>query len=168
MKQLFFAALILLSGKTFSQTLTDTLNNESIIKLSKNKLPESVILKKISQSVCNFDVSVDALVKLKENNVNDRVINVMMNPQNQTGEVIAPSITGSLPKLNPAFTESGIYFLKDAAYFNLDPATVTAINPGPAISTYMYKFKIDGPEANYQIENKRPEFYFVFDTVKKA
>lgn len=168
MKQLFFTILVLLSTKTFSQTATDTLNNESVIKLSKNKLPESVILKKISQSVCNFDVSVDALVKLKDNNVSDKVITIMMRGQNQTEEVIAPSAVGNSQEQNPSFTESGIYFSKNASYSNLDPATITVINPGPAISTFNYKFKIDGPEANYQLENRRPEFYFVFDTVKKS
>lgn len=167
MKQFFFAALILLSGNLFSQVSSDTLYNQSIIKLSKSKLPENVILKKISQTPSNFDLSVDALVKLKEYGVSDRVIDAMMNQQN-TIPAAAPAVSGNLAERNLNFSESGIYFLKDSSYSNLDPAFVTVINPGPAPSTYMYKFKIDGAEANYQIANKRPEFYFVFDTVKKS
>jgi len=167
MKQFLLAVLILLSAKTFSQATTDTLNNESIIKLSKSKLPESVILTKISQSVCKFDLSVNALIKLKENSVNDKVINAMM-PQNKTVEMNAASVAGNIIGQEPILIGSGIYFFKEAAYTNLDPAFVTVINPGPAYTTWMYKFKIDGPEANYQIDNKRPEFYFVFDTVKQS
>jgi hypothetical protein len=168
MKQLLLAALLLFSIKTFSQNTTDTLNNASIIKLSKSKLPENVILKKINSSYCSFDVSVDALVKLKQNGVNDSVINAMMNQPLNTTAVTLPTTAATAPAQNLAFNESGIYFPKDAGYAILDPAFVTVINPGPALYAYMYKFKIDGPEANYQIENKRPEFYFVFDTVKKS
>lgn len=167
MKQFFFAALILLSGNLFSQTFSDTLYNQSIIKLSKSKLPENLILKKISQSPGNFDVTVDALVKLKETGVTDRIIDAMMNHQNAI-PAASPVVSGNLAERNQTFSESGIYFLKDSAYSNLDPAFVTVINPGSAPSTYMYKFKIDGAEANYQIASKRPEFYFVFDTVKKS
>ena len=171
MKQFFFAALILLSGKTFSQTTTDTLNNESIIKLSKNKLPEEVILKRISYSVCNFDLSVDALIKLKENNVDNSVITAMINQLNQPVKYVdatAASGINNYTGQSPVFTESGIYFPRDAAYVMLDPAIIKPIDPGNAIFSVRYKFKIDGSEANYQIENKRPEFYFVFDTVKKS
>jgi hypothetical protein len=168
MKQFLLAILIILSGKTFSQTTSDTLNNASIIKLSKIKLPDNVILKKISQSICNFDLSVDALVKLKENSVSDRVINVMMTQQNQTAHVVTVSATINPIEQNPAFTESGIYFSKDAGYTSLDPTIVTPINPGTILFSVKYTFKIDGPEANYQIESKHPEFYFVFDTVKKS
>lgn len=168
MKQCLLAALLLVSAGTFSQNFTDTLNNGSIITLSKNKLPEAVILKKISQSICNFDVSVNALVKLKDNNVNDRVINEMMNRQNNTAEMISTPATANLPEQNPAFTESGIYFSKDAGYTSLDPATVRLVEPDSYFLILKYKFRIDGPEANYQIDTNRPEFYFVFDTVKKS
>lgn len=168
MKQFLLAALVLLSAHTFSQTNPDTLNNEAIITLTKSKLPETIILKKISQSVCNFDVSVHALVKLKENNVNDRVISAMMNGQSKTAETIATPVSASLPEQNPAFPESGIYFSKDAGFTSLDPATVKLVVPDVYFLTLKYKFRIDGPEANYQIENNRPEFYFVFDTVKKS
>ena len=69
---------------------------------------------------------------------------------------------------SPVFTESGIYFLREKACVILDPAIIKPIDPGNVIFSVRYKFKIDGTEANYQIENKRPEFYFVFDTVKKS
>ncbi len=171
MKQLFFAILVLLSTNTFSQTATDTLNNESVIKLSKNKLPESVILKKISQSVCIFDLSVEALVKLKENEVNDRVISAMIDQQRlpvRSADINKAAVKSNANEQAPAFPESGIYFSRDADYINLDPSIVVPIDPGNYVFSVKFKFKIDGPEANYQIENKRPEFYFVFDTVIKS
>ena len=78
MTKLILLLLLLASATTFSQTKIDTLKNETIIKLTKSKLPESVITQKINTSFCSFDVSVDGLIKLKENQVSDSVINLMI------------------------------------------------------------------------------------------
>ena len=52
--------------------------NTDILKLVEAKLPDTVILSKIKSSSCNFDVSTDGLVKLKQANVSDSVVQAMM------------------------------------------------------------------------------------------
>ncbi len=55
-----------------------TLTNEDVVKLVKAKLPESVIIKKISNSSCAFDTDPDALIKLKQAGVSEAVIDAMV------------------------------------------------------------------------------------------
>jgi hypothetical protein len=56
------------------------MTNQDVIKLVKAKVSDDLIIAKIKQSKTRFDVSVDALVALKEAGVSDNLIAVMMNP----------------------------------------------------------------------------------------
>jgi hypothetical protein len=58
--------------------------------------------------------------------------------------------------------------LKDAKYTNLDPTIVSTARPKSGMFNVKYKSQIEGAEANYQLNSKRPEFYFNFETVKKS
>jgi len=166
MKLFLLSIFAFSSFTTFSQTKIDTLKNETIIRLSKNKLSESVITQKINQSICSFDISIDALIKLKENNVNDNVINLMVSVQDEMNNARNTALKNYSKEDNFKFPESGIYFLRNDSYISLDPSIVTTTTPsGFGI---LYKSKIVGEEANYQLENKRPEFYFNFETVKRS
>jgi hypothetical protein len=60
--------------------VTAPMTNQDVIKLVKAKVSDDLIIAKIKQSKTRFDVSVDALVALKEAGVSDNVIAVMMNP----------------------------------------------------------------------------------------
>lgn len=55
----------------------EVIGNAEIVRLAQAKLPDSVILGRIKNSVCRFDLSTDALIKLKEANVSDAVIQAM-------------------------------------------------------------------------------------------
>ena len=81
MSKTYLILILLVSVRTYSQTKIDTLNNETIIKLTKSKLPGNVITQKINTSFCSFDISVDGLIKLKESQVSDSVINLMIQTQ---------------------------------------------------------------------------------------
>ncbi|MGH6692539.1 MAG: hypothetical protein ACREF4_17870 [Gammaproteobacteria bacterium] len=54
------------------------LTNADVVKLTAAALPDSVILTKINGSSCNFDLSTDALVTLKQAGVRDPIIEAMM------------------------------------------------------------------------------------------
>jgi len=54
------------------------LTNADVVKLTAAGLPDSVILTKINGSSCNFDLSTDALVALKQAGVRDPIIEAMM------------------------------------------------------------------------------------------
>lgn len=55
----------------------DVVRNEDIIKLSQAKLQDGIIISKIKNSLCRFNLSTDALIKLKEANVSDAVVQAM-------------------------------------------------------------------------------------------
>ncbi len=57
---------------------TEILTNSTIIEMSKIGLDKAIILKKISDSANNFDVSANALIELKKANVADEVIALML------------------------------------------------------------------------------------------
>ncbi len=63
---------------------SDALTNSDVIKMARAKLGDGIILSKIKASVCNFDTSVDALVKLKDAGVSDPVIQAMHDAQEAT------------------------------------------------------------------------------------
>ena len=54
-----------------------TLNNKSIIQMIINKTPEDEIIKKIENSVSNFNVSIDDMVNLSDQGVSSAVILAM-------------------------------------------------------------------------------------------
>jgi hypothetical protein len=57
------------------------LTNADVIKLVAAKLPDSIIIKKIKSSACNFDTGTDGLIKLKQAGVSDAVIQAMVEKQ---------------------------------------------------------------------------------------
>jgi hypothetical protein len=59
----------------------EVLTNSDVVKMVKVKLADGIIISKIKASACNFDTSVDALVKLKEAGVSDPVIQAMHDAQ---------------------------------------------------------------------------------------
>ena len=73
-KILFLIALLAISIAAQTETLT----NPIVIEMSKVGLDKEVILKKITDSPNNFDVSVNALIELKKANVADEVIALML------------------------------------------------------------------------------------------
>jgi hypothetical protein len=60
------------------QGAEERLSNKSIIELTKGGLADSVIIKKIKSSKCNFDTSTDALVSLRKAGVSNQVISAMV------------------------------------------------------------------------------------------
>jgi hypothetical protein len=73
----------------------ETLDNAAVIGLKQAGLGDTVILNKIKASKCNFDISTDALKKLKEGGLSDDVINAIIG-------AAAPSAIPEPPKVVPA------------------------------------------------------------------
>jgi hypothetical protein len=55
----------------------EVLTNSDVVKMAKAKLGDGIIIGTIKTTACNFDTSVNAMVKLKEAGVSDRVIQTM-------------------------------------------------------------------------------------------
>lgn len=160
-----FAAVIA-SSSLFAQVKNDTIRNETVIKMTKSKLGDKIILSKINTSPNKFDVSTDALIKLKDNNVSDTVVNIMVYKQSLLESNSDKNNSANSDGSNSTFKTSGIYFKKNGKYTSLDPTLVTSSSSKMGLTSSKNMSQIEGGEANYQF-NEAPEFYFNFSPAKK-
>lgn len=72
---LIFAAILIMAVYVVAEEI---LTNETIIKMVNAKLGESLIINKIKNSKTNFDLSTDAIIKLKEVGVSEKIIEALM------------------------------------------------------------------------------------------
>lgn len=74
------------AAKPSASAKSDALTNKSIVDLQKAGLGDEIILTKIAQSKCAFDLSTDGLIDLKSKGVSADVIKAMMNKsESETG-----------------------------------------------------------------------------------
>ncbi|MDQ3063558.1 MAG: hypothetical protein M3R14_11975, partial [Acidobacteriota bacterium] len=75
----FFLVVAFCLGATFVANAQDeTMTNEEVISLTSAGLNKSLIIEKIRNSKSKFDLSTDALIKLKKAGVNDDVVAEML------------------------------------------------------------------------------------------
>ncbi|GAB3421747.1 hypothetical protein GCM10027516_19210 [Niabella aquatica] len=101
---------------------SDALTNKSIIDLHKAGLGDEIILTKIDQSKCVFDLSTDALIDLKSKGVSADVIKAMMNKSasgsstaaiaSTKKEPVKSSNTGGASHLSPELVNHVYVLLK--------------------------------------------------------
>jgi hypothetical protein len=174
-KRCFFLILILIPCICSAQAMADVLNNETVVTMTKAGLPKSLILAKIQNSNTNFDVSVDAMIALKNQGVDDDVLTAMAT-KGSTGNIISASATGvnGLSKNEVLLTkaESGIYCIdeKTGEPVELDASVFSNSKTGSGILTAVtygiaktkQKAILSGAQANLQLSVSSPVFYFVF------
>jgi hypothetical protein len=165
MYKYLFVLLLLLSKITVAQVKNDTVKNETVIKMAKAKLGNKIIIQKINNSPCKFDVSTDALIKLKENFVSDTIVDLMVLKQSNQESEIDNNSSKNSDGGTYTFKESGIYFKKGSSYVPLDPTIVTS-GQVTGFATTKYRSQIEGSEANYQLKSN-VIFYFNFEPIKK-
>lgn len=170
---------LILTDRAYSQKKVDSLNNESIIQLTKMGLQPSVIVIKINSSVNNFDVSTDGLVNLSTNGVSADVINEMIKYESNKQQAIA-----NIKDLNDPLTprSSGVYYYnpdnKEKSLTRVDPTVMGGNKAGGfgaamassmtyGLSSSSVKSILAGNTSNLQINENRPVFYFYFDDGEK-
>ena len=70
--------LVLLCLSALAQQKPTPLSNDDILKMIKGGLQEATIIGAIQANETNFDLSVDALLKLKQDGVSDKVMEAML------------------------------------------------------------------------------------------
>jgi len=95
-------AFLIIGVQSFSQDLT----NASVISMLKKGLSESIVKAKIKQSVCNFDLSTEALISLKENKVSEGVIMAMIEKSDQQNSSSPQNQTSTTKNLNVTYNAS--------------------------------------------------------------
>jgi hypothetical protein len=156
----------LISLNAFSQNSSDTLKNETIIKLTQSKLGDKLIIDKINTSPVKFDVSTDGLINLKKNNVSEGVISVMVDKQTKIDAAKKNRANNNSNGDDYIFPKSGIYFKQDNKYTRLDPTLVTS-SSSRGYTSVKNMSQIEGSEANYSIDISGAEIYFNFSPAQK-
>ncbi|MBL7808491.1 MAG: hypothetical protein JNN28_11775 [Saprospiraceae bacterium] len=171
-----FGILFMFFGLALNaQTKVDTLTNTKVIKLSKLGLQPSIVITKIQNSYCTFDVSTDALIQLSDNGVPSDVINEMMRVDAQSKNAIANQKNMKDPLTKRA---TGIYFYnpKDSIepLRQVDPTVVSTNKSGGlgialaqaytmGLAREKVKSSLSGGNSHLQIEETSPVFYFYFE-----
>ena len=164
--------LIVLCLPLIAGAQTETLTNADVIKLSKLDLPPAAIISKIKNSQTHFDVSVDALVNLKQQGVNADVVSEMITASSHEQKEVASLKDYNDPK---TMRKQGIYYYNKSDPSNLfvpiDPTVVSNSKSG-GFGTHMaqhYTYgiaknkhvsELSGAHSRRQIPHTKPKFYF--------
>jgi hypothetical protein len=169
MKYVIVILFLILSVSGITQT-GQSVTNQTIIDLHKAGLGKEVLLSKIQTSTCVFDLSTDALIKLKNEKVPEEVITAMLTKSS------SPSPSQEQNTINGVLipTSSGLYYLSDKSYIEIDPSVLTNQKAGglgvalklsvSGLFNSKQKASLSGPDANTQLITQSPTFLFVFDT----
>ena len=121
-KKICFCVAMFLSAAFYAPALgqdaassAEILTNDKVTAMIKAGLPSSVIVNKIRMSKTNFNTSTDELIRLKQENVAEEVINAMINP---AAAVLSPTEGSGYPK------EIGVYLKKNNEWIEVQPEVV--------------------------------------------
>ena len=153
----------------------EILTNQSVVDLFELGFGEEVIVEKIRNTKCAFDVAIGDLKALKENGVPSVVISEMINA--------ASSVENQQTKEDPndplSAHEPGIYFYEEGgeggALKRIEPSKYTQTKTGgflkSALTYGAVKAKTRGILAGASariIVDSEPTFYFYFDVTKSS
>ena len=169
-----------------SVSAQETMTNDEVISLTKAGLAGSIIIGKINSSPNNFDMSTDALIKLKQAGVADDVVGAMLTAKSGKSAVTPTTATTSIngsanagplgdPNDPMAKHNYGIYLYEEKDGVK----KMTALKPnvsaqnrtgGMFTSSLTYgigkvktKTNLPGRSANLQLQSTAPIFYFYLD-----
>lgn len=173
-------ALIIATGSMNAVTAQDeVMTNDEVISLTKAGLAGSVIIGKIRTSKSNFDMSTDALIKLKQSGVSDDVVGAMLEAKSGknagTSGAAAVGPTGD-PNDPMSKKNYGIYLFEErdgqrkmtqlqanVSAQNRTGGKFTASITPFGLGKVKKKANLPGRNAALQITSTSPVFYFYLD-----
>jgi hypothetical protein len=186
MKRITFfmvAMLAITIGLSSAARAQETMTNDEVISLTKAGLAGSVIIGKIRTSKTSFDMSTDALIKLKQNGVGDDVVTAMLESKSGISTATpvvntsgAAAVTSVGDPNDPMSKHNyGIYLFEEKdgvrKMTQLKP-NVSAQNRTGGLWTSQLtygigkiktKANLPGRNASLQLTNTAPMFYFYLD-----
>lgn len=184
MKKTCFLTVCLLAisfcfaSDTFAQE--ETMTNTEVITLAKAGLNPSIIVNKIRASKSNFDLSTDALIKLKTAGVSDEIVTAML--EAKSGKSMATTTNGSAsaatgdPNDPMAPHNFGLYLYEEKGgvrkMTQMAPNVSAQNRTGGMFTSAMTygigkvktKANLPGTAASLQVQETTPVFYFYLDT----
>jgi hypothetical protein len=148
------------------------LTNQDVIAMVKLGLSDDVIIAKIRAAgsagadAAAFDTSVDGLKALKDGNVSDAVIKVMINPAPPPAPVVAAVAPMSMdPSLPPP--EVGVYWKDGSSFVLIQGRALDQTKVGGKAGSYFtdgmrnqhWDAYVDGPHSSNIVKEHRPTFY---------
>ena len=107
-----------------------------VIKMSNAGLADEMIIQQIQKNAQPFDLSPDQLVRLKQNNVSERVIRAMMPAPPPSSASTAPTATAATPAIPSEYpTEVGVYAKEHSQWREVLPEIVNWKSGGVLKST---------------------------------
>lgn len=157
----------------------EILTNEVVTEMYQKKVSKKVILAKIKESSCNFDLSTDGLIKLTTDKIpSDIQMAIMDAKKKQDTQITKNTDTKVYKKFNKPTSfanvnKPGIYYFdgNNNTFSKLDPnvfsqSKVSGNVLNKAVSG-LFKVKekavINGMNANLQLIDNDVNFYFYFD-----
>ena len=176
-KTLLITVLIATAG-SFAATAqsNETVTNKTVIQLCKAGIGKSIIIAKIENSTCNFDLSTNGLVELKKGAVPDDIVTEMIAKNNAPAMPSAPAPGQSNVQVqngNPEFAlQPGVYYFNPATngYVIINPSVIadqevaeTATYKMRALLSGKIKGVLNGLQANQKVNDPNPLFVVVMD-----
>ena len=165
--------LIIFTLLSFSlvQAQSDTLTNETIVKLHQSGFGAETMKSKITNTPARFDVSINALMKLKENKVPEEVINLMIS--NPKGSATVVAATQPAAGQTQSYVSTGIYYIRSASEnVEMNPSYISS-KKTDRTAQFLVSGLVDADIRVILNENHAalevsgmPKFQFVFDTLK--
>lgn len=150
-------ALVLVAGliawPSVPARAQEVLTNESVIGMVKAGLPESVIVTKIRSTATKFDLSADALVKLKKAGVPDHVLEAMVGG----GAPASAATAGATAPGAKLKDRDVIYHAVGDQLTELQPA-VAQVESNVAFYTSKSEIVLEGRKAALRIAERQPVF----------
>ena len=156
----------------------EVMTNDEVISLAKAGLSPSIIVGKIRSGKSNFDLSTDALIRLKQAGVSDDIVSAMLEAKSGRSTASAaagPSMSGD-PNDPMAKHSYGIYLLEEregqrkmtqlavnVSSQNRTGGGFTAAVTPFGLGKVKTKANLPGRNANMQIRDNSPVFYFYLD-----
>ena len=94
---------VLFTGFALAQNNSKPLTNDDVIAMVKGGLPETTVISAINAQDSNFDVSATALIKLKQQGVNSKIMDAMLAAANKKHSAV-PAPPAAAPAAAPAAT----------------------------------------------------------------
>jgi hypothetical protein len=142
----------------------EVLTNQAVIEMVRAGLSEAVIIAKIRSTQTKFDLQTDALVKLKQAGITDKVLETMVSGgAPSTGTLPAPPSPGvpGTAGTPVARDREVIYHVTGDKYVELIP-TVGEKETNIGFFTLKDELVLSGRRARYRIAERQPVFYSAY------
>lgn len=178
---LAFSIFLTANLNTFAQD--EIITNDEVISLSKAGLNSSIIVDKIRTSKSKFDLSTDALIKLKKAGISDDIVGAMLAAKTGTSTMTTTNQTNNMsgnaagdPNDPMSPHGYGLYLFEEkdgvrkmtqlapnvSAQNRTGGGFTAAVTPF-GLGKRKTKANLPGTTANLQLKEANPVFYFYLD-----